>query len=108
MLSRENALQQFFADDRPLLLFPVYELDRRQDAALTEAEELSSDSREELPRSRARAPRRTSGMRSPPRRSRRTTPVTAPRTPRRRPAATGSSRTSSARTATTSARSTRA
>jgi diguanylate cyclase (GGDEF)-like protein len=48
MLSRENALQQFFADDRPQTLFPVYELDRRQDAALGEAEELSSDSREEL------------------------------------------------------------
>jgi diguanylate cyclase (GGDEF)-like protein len=48
MLSRENALQQYFADDRPQTLFPVYQLDRRQDAALTEAEELSSDSREEL------------------------------------------------------------
>jgi len=48
MLSRENALQQFFADDRPQTLFPVYELDRRQDAALGEAEELSSDSRDEL------------------------------------------------------------
>jgi diguanylate cyclase (GGDEF)-like protein len=48
MLSRENALQQFFADDQPQTLFPVYELDRRQDAALREAEELSSDSREEL------------------------------------------------------------
>jgi CHASE3 domain sensor protein len=48
MLSREQALQQFFADGRPQTLFPVYELDRRQDDALTEAEELSSDSREEL------------------------------------------------------------
>jgi diguanylate cyclase (GGDEF)-like protein len=48
MLSRENALQQFFADGRPQTLFPVYELDRRQDAALGEADELSSDSREEL------------------------------------------------------------
>src|SRR3954453_22889606 len=47
MLSRENALQQFFADGRPETLFPVYQLDRRQDAALDEAQELSSDSREE-------------------------------------------------------------
>jgi hypothetical protein len=48
MLSRENALQQYFADARPQTLFPVYELDRRQDAALAEATELSSDSAEEL------------------------------------------------------------
>jgi diguanylate cyclase (GGDEF)-like protein len=48
MLSRENALQQFFADDLPQTLFPVYQLDQRQDAALREAAELSSDSREEL------------------------------------------------------------
>ena len=48
MLSRENALQQFFADGRPQTLFPVYQLDRRQDAAIEEATELSSDSRAEL------------------------------------------------------------
>jgi diguanylate cyclase (GGDEF)-like protein len=48
MLTREAALRDFLADGRPQTLFPVYELDRRQDAALDEAKELSSDSREEL------------------------------------------------------------
>src|SRR4051794_20956031 len=48
MLTREAALRDFFDDGRPQTLFPVYQLDRRQDAAITEAEELSSDSREEL------------------------------------------------------------
>jgi diguanylate cyclase (GGDEF)-like protein len=48
MLTREAALRDFFDDGRPPTLFPVYQLDRRQDAAITEAEELSSDSREEL------------------------------------------------------------
>jgi diguanylate cyclase (GGDEF)-like protein len=48
MLSRENTLQHFFVDGRPETLFPVYQLDRRQDTALDEARELSSDSREEL------------------------------------------------------------
>ena len=48
MLSRENALQQFFADGRPQTVFPVYQLDRQQDRALSEAQGLSSDSREEL------------------------------------------------------------
>jgi diguanylate cyclase (GGDEF)-like protein len=48
MLTREAALRDFFDDGRPQTLFPVYQLDRRQDAAITEAEQLSSDSREEL------------------------------------------------------------
>jgi hypothetical protein len=48
MLTREAALRDFLADGRPQTLFPVYELDRRRDAALDEAKELSSDSREEL------------------------------------------------------------
>jgi diguanylate cyclase (GGDEF)-like protein len=48
MLTREAALRDFFEDGRPQTLLPVYELDRRQDAALDEANELSSDSDEEL------------------------------------------------------------
>src|SRR3954452_2462987 len=48
MLTREASLRDFFVDGRPRTLFPVYQLDRRQDDALAEANALSSDSREEL------------------------------------------------------------
>jgi hypothetical protein len=48
MLSRENALHDFLDDGRPQTVVSIYTLDRRQDAALAEARELSSDSAEEL------------------------------------------------------------
>ena len=111
MLSRENALHEFLADGRPQTLVPIYELDRRQDAALERgAQELSSDSREEL--ATLDAPERRGGplgrrRQQGDRRARR-----RPRRPERR--AVGRVATAHrqglhrAPTATTSARSTRA
>jgi diguanylate cyclase (GGDEF)-like protein len=48
MLSRENALHGYLANGEAQTLVSIYTLDRRQDGALDEARELSSDSREEL------------------------------------------------------------
>ena len=48
MLARENALHAFLAEGRPQMLLSIYDLDRRQDTALSEAAGLSADSAEEL------------------------------------------------------------
>jgi diguanylate cyclase (GGDEF)-like protein len=48
MLTRENALHEYLVSARANTLFTIQQLDRRQDGALAEARELSSDSREEL------------------------------------------------------------
>jgi diguanylate cyclase (GGDEF)-like protein len=48
MLSRENLLHQFLAEGTVETMVTINEIDRRQDRALTEATELSSDSPEEL------------------------------------------------------------
>ena len=48
MLSRENLLHEYLLNAKTDTVVSIYELDRRQTAALKQARELSSDSQEEL------------------------------------------------------------